>query len=154
MNLYTRIFDRLRRMTPLESAILRELETSLPADEGSTLALQIRTARIRRLCGGRSLDFSFRRPVQPIERLTNEPSAVLAVATVKGKVSGFRTIASIRLAAGTLAVIDFDSIPWTGHEPLEVQCRICDAAAARHTKAGDKQTVIKEPQQRSHGGPR
>ena len=49
---------------------------------------------------------------------------------VRGSVSGFSTVATVRLAKGVLCSLNFDSIPWVAHEPLEIEAKFTDLVEA------------------------
>ena len=93
----------------------------LPASEAAIFKHQIRQARFRRYFAGGSVIFSFPagRPVPPLKgRLEN---ATLAVLTVRGRISGFRTTATVRLTNGILSAIHFDPLPWADGGGFEIE---------------------------------
>lgn len=147
-NFLARLLSRFSRPTPLESGVLEKVCAMLDEPEGRILRLQIQLAAIRRHSSERTVEFQYRKRPPSIRRLANCQDIHRAVLTVRGRVSGFSTVATVRLAKGVLSSLDFDSMPWAAHEPLEIESQFADlvepavdvgiSGAGREAKGGTR----------------
>lgn len=126
MNFLSRFLARFSRPTPLESGVLEKIAAMLDEAEGRVFQLQVRLAVFQRHPSGRSVEFRYRERPPTIRRLANCQSIHRTVLVVRGSVSGFSTVATVRLAKGVLCSLDFDSISWVAHEPLEIEANFTD----------------------------
>lgn len=121
-----RCLARFSRPTQLESGVLEKTCSMLDEPEGRILRLQVQLATFHRHLSGRTIEFRYRKRPPSIWRLANRQDIHRAVLTVRGRVSGFSTVATVRLAKGVLSSLEFDLIPWTAHEPLEIEGKFAD----------------------------
>ena len=128
MNFLSRFLARFSRPTPLELGVLEKIAAMLGEDEGRTFRLQVRLAVFRRHPSGRNVEFRYRERPPTIRRLANCQNIHRAVLVVRGSVSRFSTVATVRLAKGVLCSLDFDPIPWVAPEPLEIEAKFTDLA--------------------------
>ena len=126
MNCLSRLLKRLSRPTPLESGVLEKTCAMLGEPENRILRLQIQLAVFQRHPLGRSVEFRYRERPPAIRRLANCQSIHRAVLALRGSISGFSTVATVRLAKGVLSSLDFDPIPWTADESLEIETQFVD----------------------------
>jgi hypothetical protein len=130
MNFLSRFLTCFSRPTSLESEVLGEIAAMLGEAEGRVFQLQVRLALFQRHPPGRNVEFRYRTRPPAIQRLANCQNIHRAVLVVRGSVSGFSTLATVRLAKGVLCSLDFDPIPWVAHEPLEIEARFTDLVEA------------------------
>jgi hypothetical protein len=126
MKFLSRFLARFSRPTPLELGVLEKIAAMLGEDEGRTFRLQVRLAVVRRHPSGRNVEFRYRERPTTIQRLANSQNIHRAVLVVRGSVSGFSTVATVRLAKGVLCSLEFDSIPWAASEPLKIEAKFTD----------------------------
>ena len=126
-NFLSRFLARFSRPTQLESSVLEKTCAMLDEAEGQILQLQIQLATIWRHPSGRTIEFRYRKRPPSIRRFANcmEPHRAAELA-VRGSVTSFSTVATVRLAAGVLSSLEFDMIPWAAHEPLEIESQFSD----------------------------
>jgi hypothetical protein len=127
-NFLARLLARFSRPTALESGVLEKTCAMLDESEGRILRLQVQLATIRRHPSGRIIEFRYRKRPPSIRRPTNCQDVHRAILVVRGRVSGFSTRATVRLAKGVLSSMEFDTLPWAAHEPLEIEGRFSDHA--------------------------
>jgi hypothetical protein len=125
-NFLSRFFERFSRPTPLETGVLEKTCAMLDEIEGRLLRLQVQLAVFQRHPSGHIVEFHYRKWPPEIPRLATCQSIHCAVLAVRGSVSGFSTVATVRLTKGVLRSLEFDTIPWAAHEPLEIEGRFMD----------------------------
>jgi hypothetical protein len=130
MNFFSRFFARFSRPTSLELGVLEKTCAILGEAEGRVFQLQVRLAVFHRDPSGRSVEFRYRERPPAIRRLANCPNIHRAVFTVRGSVSGFSTVATVRLVKGVPCSLSFDPIPWVAPEPLVIEAKFTDLVEA------------------------
>lgn len=126
MNFLSRLLARFSRPTRMESGVLEKTCAIMDESEGRILRLQVQLAVLQRHPSRHIVEFRYRERPPAIPRLANCQNIHRAVLTVRGNVSGFSTLATVRLANGVLCSLEFDPIPWAAHEPLEIEGRFTD----------------------------
>ena len=129
MNFLFRFLARFSRPTPLESGILEKTAAILDEAEGRIFRFQVQLAVLQRDPSGRNVKFRYKEKPPAIRRLANFQSIHRAVLVGRGSISGFSTVATVRLVKGVLSSLDLDSVPWSAHEPLEIEVRSSDLTA-------------------------
>src|SRR5690606_31670966 len=125
-DLLSRFLARFSRPTALESGVLEKTCSLLDEPEGRIFRLQVQLATFRRHPSGRIVEFRFRKRPPSIRRLADRQDIHCVELAARGSVSGFSTMATVRLAKGVIRSLEFDMIPWAAHEPLEIEGRFAD----------------------------
>lgn len=118
MKFLARFLRRFRRLSALEISLLDHVEKMLREAERSLFRSQISVAQFDR--EWRSVVFSYPEPPPSIDRFAGAPLLKLAILNAKGKVSGFTVIATVTLAHGVLRSIDYNVVPWSHPEAVEI----------------------------------
>lgn len=114
---------KLSRLTPLESAVLCYLASVMVAEEGGILECQWKVALVQRPTA-RRVNFTYRndREITVLGSGSELPEVILGRVRVCGQISGFKTTATVKACKGVLVSIDFEPIPWSGNERLDLDC--------------------------------
>lgn len=118
MNFLARFLRCFRRLSALETSLLGYVEKMLPEADRPLFRSQIGAARFDR--DWRSVVFFFPEAPPAIGRFAGAPLLKLATLNAKGRMSGFTVIATVTLAHGILHSIDYNVVPWTHPEAVEI----------------------------------